>query len=57
MTEAKDAFEILNRACLQAPVLAFTDFDKPFFLDTDASKLGLGGLCYHKNRLMVNIIQ
>ena len=53
--EAKDAFEILKGACLEAPVLAFADFDQPFLLETDATKLGLG-LCYHKNRLIVNLI-
>ena len=36
------AFEMLNKACLEAPVLAFDDFDKPFLLETDSSKLGLG---------------
>ena len=42
MAEAKDAFETLKRACLKAPVLGFADFDKPFLLETDVSKLGLG---------------
>ena len=41
MAEAKDAFETMKRACLKAPMLAFADFDKPFLLETDASKLGL----------------
>ena len=33
---------MLMKACLEAPVLAFDDFDKPFLLETNASKLGLG---------------
>ena len=41
--EAKDTFEMLKKACLEAPVLAFANFHKPFLLETDASKLGLGG--------------
>ena len=44
-------FETLQKACLEAPVLTFADFNKPFLLETDASKLGAG---YHKNRLRVN---
>ena len=36
------AFETLKKACLEAPVLAFANFDKPFLLETDVSKLGLG---------------
>ena len=36
------AFEMLKKACLEVPVLAFADFDKPFLLETNASKSGLG---------------
>ena len=55
--EAKDAFETLKKACLKTLVLVFANFDKPFLLETDASKLGLGGCVITKNRLMVNTIQ
>ena len=48
MAEAKDAFETLKKPCLKAPVLAFTNFDKPFLLETDASKLGLGAVLSQK---------
>ena len=34
------AFKALKKACLKAPMLAFADFNKPFLLKTDASKLG-----------------
>ena len=41
-SDVQVAFEMLKKACLEAPVLAFADFDKPFLLETDASKYGLG---------------
>ena len=36
------------KACLEAPVLAFANFDKPFLLETDVSKLGLGAVLSQK---------
>ena len=53
--EAQDTFTVLRKACLEASVLAFADFHKPFLLETDARKLGLGTIisqekthaCYH----------
>ena len=53
--EAWEVVDILKRKIQSAPVLVFSDFDKPFMLETDASKEGLGavlsqkqsGGCYH----------
>ena len=44
----EEAFETLKKACLKAPMLAFANFDKPFLLETDASKIGLGAVLSQK---------
>ena len=46
--EALGAFEMIKKACLEAPMLAFADFNKPFPLKTNASNLGLGALLSQK---------
>ena len=46
--EALEAFDRLKAACLQAPILAFLDFDKPFLLEMDAFRKGLGAVLSQK---------
>ena len=42
--EALEAFEDLKKKCMTAPVLVFADFQRPFWLETDASGEGLGAV-------------
>ena len=41
---AEEAFHTLKKKCATAPVLAFADLKKPFLLETDVSKYGLGAV-------------
>ena len=53
--EVEEAVRVLKEKISSAPVLVFPDFYKPFLLETDASKEGLGAVlsqkqddgCYH----------
>ena len=47
---ALKAFEVLKQACMQSPVLAFTDYTKDFLLEMDASKEGLGAVLSQKQQ-------
>ena len=42
LPKAQEAIDILKGKVQSAPVLVFPNFDKPFLLETDASKEGLG---------------
>ena len=46
--DALKAFEVLKQVCMMAPILAFADYTKPFLLETDASKDGLGAVLSQK---------
>ena len=46
--DALKAFKALKQAYMTTPVLAFTDYTKPFFLETDMSKDGLGTVLSQK---------
>ena len=46
--EVQEAIDILKRKVQCMPVLVFPDFDKPFLLETDASKEGLGAVLSQK---------
>ena len=46
--EAQEAVDILKRKIQSTPILVFPDFDKPFLLQTDASKEGLGAVLSQK---------
>jgi len=42
--ETQEAFQLLNDALVQAPVLAISDFSKQFVIETDASDKGFGAV-------------
>ena len=47
-SNALAAYEDLKMKCMTAPMLAFANFEKPFLLETDASKAGLGAILSQK---------
>ena len=48
-----EAVDVLKGKVQSAPVLVFPDFDKPFLLETDASKEGLRAVLSQRQRWMV----
>ena len=46
--ECQQAFAHLKQLCSQSPILAYTNYKKPFKLHTDASENGLGANLYQK---------
>ena len=47
-SKCKEAFEQLKKLCMEAPVLAYLDFTKPFKLHIDACNRGLGAILYQE---------
>ena len=45
---AREAVNILKRKVQTVPMLVFPNFDKPFLLETDTSKEGLGAVLLQK---------
>ena len=46
--ECQKAFDMLKVLCTSAPILALTDFNKPFKLHTDTSAIGLGAILHQE---------
>lgn len=42
--QAQEAFQLLKKTLVQAPVLRIPDFSKQFIIETDASDLGMGAV-------------
>ena len=47
--DALNTFEVLKQVCMTAPILAFADYTKPFLLETNANKDGLGAVLSQKH--------
>lgn len=47
--EAIESFESLKHSLITAPVLRHPDFSKPFYIQCDASEVGIGAVLFQKN--------
>ena len=54
--EQMDAFQHLKELLTSPPILGFADYDLPFELHTDASKLGLGAVLYQEQQGQKKVI-
>jgi len=45
-TIEKESFNTLKKLLTHAPILSFPQFDKPFYMATDASDVGVGAVLY-----------
>ena len=54
--ECQTAFDQLKELCTTTPVLAYTDFTRPFKLHTDASVLSLGAVLHQLHKSVEKVI-
>ena len=48
MLLSEDAFKALKETCMTASILAFANYTKPFLLETDVSREGVGAVLSKK---------
>ena len=52
----QEAFEFLKKKLTTAPIIQYPDFERPFFLYTDASGTGIGAVLAQKNDKLEHVI-
>lgn len=53
--EAVQAFEKVRGSLVTLPVIAFSDFEKPFVVETDASSVAVGAVLSRKKKTVRSI--